>query len=230
MNKEKFLNFFNGEEQQDAIRIYNSLIMSVDYNTLIVVDEFVTPNIWYKSKEFLKQYNFKCTTYGFFENSERRMIAFSPSDWEVPIHFPYEVIRISNKSKFKKLEHKHYLGTLLSLGFKREKLGDLVVKEDLCFVPVVDDIVEYIINSLEKINGCAVKIEVLGNNEYNLIQSEIKQVERIVLSTSMRIDCIVSAITNISRSKADKLLTSGKVLVDLVLWKRKIMKLKKAHP
>ncbi|WBW95348.1 YlmH family RNA-binding protein [Oceanirhabdus sp. W0125-5] len=226
MNKEKFINFFTKEEQSSAIKVYNSLQMSMDYNTLILVDEFLTPNIWYKTSLFLKNYNIKIITDGFFDNAERRMVAFYPNEWVSPIEFPYVVIKITNKSKFKKLEHRHYLGTILSLGLRREKIGDVLLNNDTCYFAIVDDIAEYIINSLEKINGCAVSIEKIAKEDYLSIQSSIELKEKIILSSSMRIDCIVSAVTNLSRSKGEAIISSGKVMVDYSIVNKKNFEIK----
>ncbi|MCM1992718.1 RNA-binding protein [Oceanirhabdus seepicola] len=226
MDKEKFMNFFTKEEQPSAIKVYNSVQMCLDFNTLIVVDEFITPNIWYKTSKFLDSYHFKSVADGFFENAERRMVAFYPQEWDLPIDFPYVIIKITNRSKFKKLEHRHYLGTLLSLGLKREKIGDLILKNDMCYVPVVYDIVEYIINSLEKINGCAVRIEKIEQEEYASIQSGVELKEKLILCSSMRIDCVVCAVINISRSRGEKIISSGKVMVDYSVVDKKNFEIK----
>ncbi len=226
MDKEKFLNFFTKEEHPSAIKIYNSVQICLDFNTLIVVDEFLTPNIWYKTCKFLDNYHFKSAVDGFFENSERRMLAIFPKEWESPIEFPYVVIKIINRSKFKNIEHRHYLGTLLSLGIKREKIGDLILQNDMCYVPVVADIVEYIINSLEKINGCAVRIDKVEKEEYALVNSGIELKEKLILCSSMRIDCIVCSVINISRSGGEKIISSGKVMVDYSVVDKKNFEVK----
>jgi len=226
MEKEKFLNFFTKEEHPSAIKVYNSVQMSLDYNTLIVIDEFLTPNIWYKISKFADNYHFHSGADGFFENAERRMVAFYPKEWEAPIEFPYVVIKITNRSKFKNLEHRHYLGTLLSLGLKREKIGDLILKNDTCYAPVVDDIAEYIINSLEKINGCAVRIEKIEQEEYASIHSGVELKEKLILCSSMRIDCVVSSVINISRSRGEKLISSGMVMVDYSVVDKKNFEVK----
>ncbi|MFU7518049.1 YlmH/Sll1252 family protein, partial [Clostridium sp. HCS.1] len=64
-----------------------------------------------------------------------------------------------------KLKQKDYLGAILSLGIDRNKIGDVVVKDDKAYVPVMEDISNYILNNLSSSGKSPVEIYLLYNLE-----------------------------------------------------------------
>lgn len=164
----------------------------------------------------------KSFTNGIFKDADRRMVSFSSGC--SPIIYPINLLKISNNSKFSTLEHKDYLGAIMSLGIKREKLGDLIIQDRICYAPVCSEISNYIINNLNIIGNCPCEV-----SEYDYTLQEIperKFGEKIILSTSLRLDGMVSSICNVSRNNAVKLISSGKILVNYFqcLKKDKVIK------
>ena len=56
-----------------------------------------------------------------------------------------KVIQIEGNFKFKSISHRDYLGALLNLGIKREKIGDIIIHDNFCQVVVSEDICDFII-------------------------------------------------------------------------------------
>lgn len=139
------------------------------------------------------------------------------------IPFPILILEIKNKSNFSKLKHKDYLGAIMSLGIERNKLGDLVLIENSCYIPVVEDISSYIISNLSQIGKSPVEIKIIED----LDKLPSMQFEEIIINVqSLRVDAIVSKLINGSRNKAVDLIDSGKVLLNYVKSKDKSQEIK----
>lgn len=123
--------------------------------------------------------------------------------------FPVKIIRIYGNFKFEKLNHRDYLGSILSLGVKREKIGDINVYEDGAEIWVHSDIADYILYNLDKIKHTGVKTSLIEfNDAREKIQLYRDKIENIV---SLRLDAIVAAAVNISRGKAANIIKNGDV-------------------
>ncbi len=207
MNKEEFLEYL-GEKDTSAIAAYKKLSLAKQCSYEIFTNEFYTPNIWSKIKKMSSKFSINVETWGGFEEAERRIIGFNLEDKS---HYPISIIEIVNKSKFILLEHKDYLGAIMSLGIKRNKLGDLVVNENRCFAAVFQDIADYICMNLSSIGKCPCEVVVV-NDFYSLPAAKFEKLVTIV--SSVRLDCVIAGLCNLSRSKAEQVIKSGKVLLD----------------
>jgi RNA-binding protein YlmH len=134
-----------------------------------------------------------------------------------------KLIKIQNTSKFSNLTHRDFLGGILSLGIERNKMGDLFVEGDTCYVPVHEDIESFIIYNIDKIGKVICMAEVVDNVEF---LPEVSFKEEIILVSSLRIDGVVSKITNVSRSRAVIMIEQGQVLMNYVKMKNKSYELK----
>lgn len=105
--------------------------------------------------------------------------------------------------------HRDFLGAILGLGLQRSTVGDILVAEDYAVVFCTVESSELILE-LEKIGRA-------GVNASEGILRELPQAEllRTVKSvSSLRLDCVVCACTNISREKSASLIKSGQVSAD----------------
>lgn len=221
VNKEYILKNFTEDDVNEAIKIYENYRLAVEKDITIFSNSFCSPNIWSFFQNNCESSNFKIATNGIFEEAERRIIAFNNI---YDIKYPMEVLEIKNKSNFSKLKHKDYLGAILSLGIDRNKIGDVVVKEDKAYVPVMEDISSYILNNLSSIGKSPVEINLL----YNLEDLPSIDFEEISINVqSLRLDSVIAKLTNVSRSKAIELLDNSKVLVNYVKSKDKSQELAK---
>lgn len=221
VNKEYILNNFSEDDVKEAIKIYENYKLAFEKDITIFSNSFCPPNIWSFFQENCQNNGFKIVTNGLFQEAERRVIAFNN---KYNTDYPIEVLQIRNKSNFSNLRHKDYLGAILSLGIDRNKIGDVVVKEDRAYVPVMEDISIYILNNLAFIGKSPVEISIL----YNLEDLPSIDFEEISINVqSLRLDSVVAKLANISRSKAIELLDSSKVLVNYVKSKDKSQELLK---
>ncbi|MBC8062281.1 MAG: RNA-binding protein [Clostridiaceae bacterium] len=216
MDKKSFVNLFLLEDKNSISNLFDKVILANRTGQTIYLNEFYTPKVWKTLERIQIELGIKVFNYGLFEDSDRRMIAFTEED---ELKFPVKILSIKNKSKFSTLKHKDYLGAIMSLGIKREKFGDVVLNTEGCYFPICSDISDYVFINLNTIGNSPCSYEVLDSSiNVNLTRN---YEEKVVISSSLRMDCIVSSICNISRSTAVELIDNGKVLLDYIEIKSK---------
>lgn len=109
------------------------------------------------------------------------------------------------------LQHKDFLGTILSLGLKREAVGDILVEKGRAVVFVKEELAEYIQLNIHKVGGAGVNIEYA--DLHDLPSPKAPELLNVNVS-SMRLDGMVSALTGASRGNSAKLIASGMVQVN----------------
>lgn len=216
MNKSEFLKRVHSDNELFYSNVYDKIVIAEKANRVMYTSEFCTPDIWKKLKELQSSLGIIVSYDGIFNSSERKIIAFSN---EEVYEFPLKLMKIHNKSKFTSVSHRDYMGAIMSLGIARGKLGDFVVASDSCYVAVCEDISDYIINNLTSIgkNPCTVE----ECNTYEIEVPDISFEAFNLIVSSLRLDCVVSEICKISRSRALELINSGSVLLNYMPTREK---------
>ncbi|MCI6188681.1 MAG: YlmH/Sll1252 family protein [Clostridium sp.] len=199
---------FEEDEKNDVLNLYEKYKLAYDKDITVFGNNFYTPNIW---RFFQKNFNdayFRVDSYGGFKDCERRMISFN-NIYDSP--YPIKLLKIESSSKFDNLCHRDYLGAVLGLGIRRNKIGDLLLKENACYLTVCEEITEFLADNLNLVGKAPCKVTILENNFEDLVPN-FKQ--EIILVQSLRIDSIVSKLIGISRSKAQSIIEEGMVLLD----------------
>ena len=218
ITKKEFLDYFEKDDEKTIATNIFEKIKLIDYGVNTSTDYFYPPNIWSKILVIKSKLNCQVTTYGYFAESERRVISFTEVSEELN---PIQLIRIKNLSKFKELTHKDYLGALMGLGLKREKMGDLIVKDNFCYLPTFQEIGDIIINELKTVGKNPVEVEF--SSESNI---EYKFEEYEILIASNRLDALISSITKLSREDSVKIIEKGEVSVNYLEIKEKSFEIK----
>lgn len=214
MDKDKFIRHYSKDLEFLVTKIFDSYELSRDYDIPVVTDEFFTPNIWKKLSDKIE--NVTVITDGCFSDSDRRQISFIPKGYNDGYEKNYNLLKIKVNTKFRSVEHKDFLGSLLGLKIKRELMGDLIVDKNgdftIGYIPVSKKIIEIVINSLDKIGKISCHVEKIDKiNEYI---PNYKYNEKVIVVKSLRLDSVVAELTNLSRSRAVEAIETGKVLVD----------------
>ena len=150
---------------------------------------------------------------GGYEEAERSTIFIYPYYMEYEeIESKLKFIQIEGNFKFREISHKDYLGALMNLGIKREKVGDIIIHDNFCQVIVSYDICDFIIMNLEKVSRNSVKVREIKKEEIVYNSPNYKDVSFTV--SSQRIDCIISGLYNISRQESLKFINGEKVHVN----------------
>ena len=101
------------------------------------------------------------------------------------------------------------LGSLMALGIKRDKTGDIIVNPGFSDVIILSDIGEYLLTSLTSAGRAKVSTKLLPLSELSSPRSDSRRVRATV--SSLRLDSLISAAFNLARGKAAELAVSGRV-------------------
>lgn len=156
----------------------------------------------------------RCENYCFFggaENTDRNILCVF-SDYCRPENsdFPVTCITFRYKPQYK-LSHRDFLGVLTSLNLKRESIGDILIGEGVAQVFAENSVAGAITDEVRKIGSVGVS---LSTDEPVLLSKEQSFSEIHGTAASMRLDCILSLATRLSRSKVMPLISSGNVQVN----------------
>jgi len=141
------------------------------------------------------------TFIGGYEGAERVITAISSDFIDEANAFnnaPLSFLRITPTIE-KPLSHRDYLGSLLGLGIKREKIGDILVCESYADVFLIDKLAEYIQYNLDKIGNTKVICKLLDVYDYTPSQKKEKLITTTV--ASLRVDSVAASGFSISRTK-----------------------------
>lgn len=120
----------------------------------------------------------------------------------------------SEDSKLANLNHGDFMGAILSLGIKREKIGDIHVHEQGCHCLAASEIIEYLNLQLQQVHRVYVQTEVLPIEQLQYTKAVL--VTMNLTAASLRLDGIVSDVVRMSRAKVIEPIKSGKCRVN---WK-----------
>ncbi len=154
------------------------------------------------------------TLHGGFEDAERKLACFGNSDdFGYEPEIPLSIIKVAPLSaEFSdKLTHRDFLGSVLGLGIKRELIGDIIITDNTGYIICIETISDFITDNLTKIRHTSVsccKCDELPSDALP------KPREAVVIVPSLRLDAVISAIYNLSRSKSSMLVSGEKVFIN----------------
>lgn len=113
-------------------------------------------------------------------------------------------------------KHSEYLGGVMKLGLKREKIGDIIVNEEGADILVKSEVASYLnvnLKDLTRFQKAEVKIKEISE----LIILPTKKEEVIILIPQMRLDVVISEILHLSRNKANEIIAQERVYINYEL-------------
>lgn len=154
--------------------------------------------------------------FGGVPGAERHVIGYVP-DYYDPEEFllsdqgPIAALR-AHISAYDHLDHRDFLGGILAQGIRREVLGDIFVGEDACDFLVLRDMSGYLLQNLCAIGRARVRLEEISLADIQVPQQKTKVIRDTV--ASLRLDSVMASGFSMGRSKAQSLISAGKVQVD----------------
>ncbi|RKP55285.1 RNA-binding protein [Cohnella endophytica] len=120
----------------------------------------------------------------------------------------------SDDRRISELDHGDYLGALLGLGIKREKIGDLHVTDDGCHALIVKGIGDFLIGHMKQAHRVDVTVSVLPLSALRVVKPEME--EQVLSVASLRLDGVASDVFRLSRTKILAPIKAGRCRVS---WK-----------
>lgn len=182
---------------------------NIQTNTLFL--NLYEQTIFYSLQNILPKV--KYLSYGGFEEAERKIVCFLPF-YEKDFSFDMlSVLKVSpNNSKFSdKLTHRDFLGAIINLGIDRSNIGDIIISDNTAYIIVMTRLANVIKDNLNKIKHTKVKVTF---SDMESLKSIDNSVEKIINIASMRLDVVIAAVLNKSRSKVSEFFLSGIVFIN----------------
>ncbi len=210
----------------------------IDKNNLLrsrledYVEDSYSENDYVKFSDFLDE--FECSVvieffksicfenyilFGGYEQASRKMLAVFSDD--TPNNFPFEILKLqfSNKDY---LNHRNILGALMNLNIARSTIGDICLIDEQAYIFSTTAAAVVIKNELEYVG----RSKILISEAEPMMDYSPKKVSEQYVISSERLDCIISAVTNCSRNKAEELISSSFVFVNGAIEKNSSKKIK----
>ena len=143
--------------------------------------------------------------WGGYDSAVRRMFSSPAAQSE---DFPLEALTFFFREK-DKLTHRDFLGSLMSLGIKRDQIGDILVSDGAAVV-IVSKTISPLLGEIEKVGRVGVSQR--SGICIDLPQQEYDEIS--VICASNRIDAMIAAVCNLSREKAASLVKSGAAVIN----------------
>ncbi len=214
MNKSELLKMVSKIEDRVMVSRILDKVEQCRYSSFVYSD-FLSPHEAAVAKKVLDKVPgvFYIFTGG-FEGAERVLTAMSQdfiAEEDALSSAPISYLRIKPLME-KELSHRDYLGSILGLGVKREKIGDILVYENHGDVFLIDKIAEYISYNLDKIGNA--KVECQLQQVYMYTPPERK--EKIINTTvaSVRADAVTASGFGLSRTKVMEYFKAQRVNVN----------------
>lgn len=216
MDRKKIQSLFGEADEILAGALCDDIELCQQIDYPVYSRYFYPPQFWSRLENIKEGVVFKLK--GINNSCEKQMVAVCPPDFqEELLDFPVKYFKITSGSKFKELEHKHFLGTIMSLGVKREMLGDLIVREGVCYGIINEELFEFLKENLTTVGKTPITILEVFPEE--VPESEFQEIVESV--ASMRLDVIISAIGNFSRNSGIEVLEAGDVQLNYNIEKDK---------
>ncbi len=149
--------------------------------------------------------------YGGYEGAERVYMCIYPEYEQITADdYPLQAVTATARPTAQ-LTHRDWLGSLMSLGIRRDAVGDILTDGSRGVIFLSSTVVDYVMTQLDKVGGEGVKLQ-KGYTSPLPVGGGFQEIRLTVASA--RLDCIVGALCSYSRSKAETVIASGLVTVD----------------
>lgn len=214
LDKDRLVDHIQDEGLRDvALKVLDKVDIVLKRHEIKATD-FLTPYEVRAVSDILNGiYDIKYIAWGGYKEAERKIITIFPDYLdESMIEIPINAFEIKSTSRFENLNHRDYLGAILQMGLKREKIGDLMVHNHLCQVVVSSSLKDYILFNLKRVGNTTVKVRELEPDDIRPPEIEYKEITGNV--ASLRLDSVVSLGFKISRGEAQSLISKERVSVN----------------
>lgn len=214
--KDGMYNHFQPEEKPFVDRMQEWIERSAELHELRRTD-FLDPRQQFIATTLVNrngEVSFRCD--GGYEQSERKRAILAPS--YIPVEYEdlqLQVLEVTSQSdKFKELDHGDFLGSILGLGIKRDKIGDIHLHDTFCHIVVTSDMAQFLDIELRQVHRLQVLTSIISIEKLQPVIAQLEEVSFTV--ASMRLDGIASDAYRLSRTKIVDPIKAGRCKVN---WK-----------
>jgi RNA-binding protein YlmH len=153
---------------------------------------------------------------GGYKDAERKRAVIAPDyrpleDEEMRI----SVLSLSSPdNKLDELDHGDFMGAILGLGIKRDKIGDIFVIPGGCHCLAASEVADFLRLHINQVHRVRVHSEVLTTDALKTMPVQLE--EHAFTVVSLRLDAIVGDVYRLSRAKAQIPIQAGRCRIN---WK-----------
>ncbi len=149
-----------------------------------------------------------------YPEGERNILGIFPQEWEIDTAaFPIVPVSFTYRTQ-DQLSHRDFLGALMALGIERDTVGDIVVGNGQTTVFLHQNIADYCFSQITKIGSVGVTAKIADVTEFSFSP---RFEEKSATIASARLDNVVGALCNASRSRAMQWIEGGFVALDGII-------------
>ena len=225
MNKQELLKQYSKEEDKFLVAKILDKIQFTSQKNQIQTTHFLDGYEQKIAQNVLQQVKYKTAIfYGGYKEAERKILFLFPErlfallkstlQEEKMIQKEMKAISIHLPNDLKgKYQHRDYLSGLMKLGIKREKIGDILVRENGADILAQEDILDYLLVNLPELTRFQ-KAEIFPKEISKLEIVPIKLEKMTIMVPQLRLDVVISELLHTSRTKANEVISQERVLVN----------------
>jgi len=220
MNKQELLKDYKKQEDKMCLSQVLDKIQASNMKDKIEYTDFLDMYQVSLVQNFLRKTQIKnYQLYGGYKEAERKILIIYPEKYdEKMLEKNYDkmikIIRVILPNEEQgKYTHRNYLGGIVKLGLKREKVGDILVSNEGADIITLTDFSNILKEELHTLTRFE-KSNIETKEIKDLNKKEIKVEELKIIVPSLRLDNFVSDLARTSRSKASQIIAQERVFVN----------------
>ena len=151
--------------------------------------------------------------HGGYAKAERRRLSIFPQYLLAElIDEPVTAIEVRVEGAGEELSHRDFLGALLSLGLRREKVGDVLVTSRGCQAVVASEVAEYILSQPLRVGKAQASVEEIDLERLEVEPERVKEIRTTV--ASLRLDAVAASGFGTSRTRMAREIKAERVKVN----------------
>lgn len=144
------------------------------------------------------------------EQAERKRALIAPYYDQInDENFELSCLEGRYPTKFTTITHSDVMGTFLSLGLRRNKLGDIYARDGRIQLMVTKDILSYVLMNLTMVKNVGISFTEIPYSHATFTPESWRGSNHTV--SSLRMDVVIKAIYNLSRKEAVSYISKGLV-------------------
>jgi RNA-binding protein YlmH len=201
MSHQEIYHHFRADERHFVDRASEWVENAAKYHEVKLTD-FLDPRQCFILESLVhREQDAKVSFFGGYDAAERKRAIVAPDYHEAKeTDFQIQVLHVySVDNKLETLQHSDYLGSVLGLGLKRDKIGDMHVRQEGCHVLIAEEIASYLAMNLIQVHRVGVVTDIEPLSRLQTVEPKLEPLDLTV--ASLRLDGISSDVFRLSRSK-----------------------------
>jgi photosystem II S4 domain protein len=212
MEREKILQRFAQDLERITAGIILDRIEQLERNGQWQISDFFDPHQQRTADRVLYSFpEFKSVTWGGYSEAERCRLLLYPAERQAgTADVALAALEVDAGLRGEQLGHRDFLGAILGLGLRREKIGDILVLEQRkAQIIVHPEILPFLLSNWQEVGKYSVAIREITLKQLAPPPLLFKEIKTTV--ASLRLDAVASAGFAMSRSKLTPAIRANQV-------------------